>query len=174
MVGEATRPGAAAAGGTPVIGVSFDTLQTEYWVASRDAIEAGIKKRGGEMLLAVANNDSNRQFEQVNNFIAKGVDGIVIAPKDAQSVVPIIKAANRARTSRSSSTTGRPAKSAGKCVTVVADNFEITRNTVTYMARQAKQSGRRYKAMILIGDLADMNAVNRRDGFEAAAASTPT
>src|SRR5688500_17069330 len=62
--------GTASTGGgkKPVIGVSFDTLQTEYWVASRDAIEAGIKKRGGEMLLAVANNDANRQLEQVNNF----------------------------------------------------------------------------------------------------------
>ena len=111
--GGSNSTGGAGGGGNSVIGVSFDTLQTEYWVASRDAIEAGIKKRGGEMLLAVANNDSNRQFEQVNNFIAKGVDGIVIAPKDAQSVVPIIKAANRARTSRSSSTTGRPAKAPG-------------------------------------------------------------
>ena len=63
----------------PVIGVSFDTLQTEYWVASRDAIAAEVKARGGEMLEAVANNDANRQLEQVNNFIAKGVDGIIIA-----------------------------------------------------------------------------------------------
>jgi ABC-type sugar transport system substrate-binding protein len=166
--GGGTSPGG---GGSkkPVIGVSFDTLQTEYWVASRDAIEAGIKKRGGEMLLAVANNDANRQLEQVNNFIAKAVDGIVIAPKDAQSVVPIIKAANRANIpivlyNRP------PAEGAGKCVTVVADNVEITRNTVTYMAEQAKKSGKKYKAMILIGDLADINAVGRRDGFDAAVA----
>jgi inositol transport system substrate-binding protein len=163
---------ASTAGKKPLIGVSFDTLQTEYWVASRDAIEAGIKKRGGEMLLAVANNDANRQLEQVNNFIAKGVDGIVIAPKDAQAVMPIIKAANRANIpivlyNRP------PAEGAGTCVTVVADNVEITRNTVANMAEQAKKSGRKYKAMILIGDLADINAVGRRDGFEAAVKQYP-
>ena len=61
-----------------------------------------------------------------------------------------------------------PAEGAGKCVTVVADNFEITRNTVTYMAEQAKTSGGKHKAMILIGDLGDTNAIGRRDGFEAA------
>jgi ABC-type sugar transport system substrate-binding protein len=156
--------------GTPVIGVSFDTLQTEYWVASRDALAAEIKARGADLILAVANNDANRQLEQVNNFIAKGVDGIVIAPKDAQAVVPIIKAANRAGIpivlyNRP------PADGAGKSVTVVADNFEITRRTVNYMIEQAGKSGRKHEALILVGDLGDINAVGRRDGFDAAVQS---
>ena len=119
----------AGGGKKPVIGGSFDTLQTEYWVASRDAITAEVEARGGEVLEAVANNDANRQLEQVNNFIAKGVDGIIIAPKDAQSVVPIVRAANKAGIpivlyNRP------PGEGAGKCVTVVADNVEITRKTV--------------------------------------------
>ncbi len=49
--------GTSSSGGKkPVIGVSFDTLQTEYWVASRDAIEKEIKARNAEMMLAVADN----------------------------------------------------------------------------------------------------------------------
>ena len=78
------------------IGISFETLQTEYWVASIEAIQAECDKRDIRTLEAVANGDANRQFEQVNNFIARGVDGIVIAPKDGHTVIPIIKAANRA------------------------------------------------------------------------------
>jgi ABC-type sugar transport system substrate-binding protein len=157
----------ATGGKKPLIGVSFDTLQTEYWVASRDAIKAEVEARGGEMLEAVANNDANRQLEQVNNFIAKNVDGIIIAPKDAQSVVPIIRAANKAGIpivlyNRP------PGDGAGKCVTIVADNLEITKKTVTYMCEQAEASGKKYKALILIGDLADANAIARRDGFEEA------
>lgn len=156
----------------PVIGVVFDTLQTEYWVASRDAIEAELKARGADMLLAVANNDANRQLEQVNDFIAKGVDGIIIAPKDAQTVVPMIKAANRAEIpivlyNRP------PAETSGKSVTIVADNLEITRKTVEYMCQQAKESGGKHKAMILLGDLGDINAIGRRDGFEQAVAQYP-
>ena len=156
----------------PVIGVVFDTLQTEYWVASRDAIEAELKARGADMLLAVANNDANRQLEQVNNFIAKGVDGIIIAPKDAQTVVPMIKAANRAEIpivlyNRP------PAETSGESVTIVADNLEITRKTVEYMCQQAKESGGKHKAMILLGDLGDINAIGRRDGFEQAVAQYP-
>lgn len=161
------KGGNTPGGRKPMIGVSFDTLQTEYWVASRDAIKAEIEARGGEMLEAVANNDANRQLEQVNNFIAKGLDGIIIAPKDAQSVVPIIRAANKANIpivlyNRP------PGDGAGKCVTVVADNVEITKKTVTYMCEQARASGRKYKALILIGDLADANAIARRDGFDEA------
>jgi inositol transport system substrate-binding protein len=153
--------------GRPVIGVSFDTLQTEYWVASRDAIAAEIAARGARMQLAVANNDANRQFEQVNAFIARGVDGIIIAPKDSQIVIPMIKLANRAKIpivlyNRP------PTADVGRCVTVVADNFAITRDTVTFLAEKAKSTGRTHRAAILIGDLGDANAIGRRDGFAAA------
>jgi ABC-type sugar transport system substrate-binding protein len=179
LAGACNREGGSSSGGGSggdgkgaAIGVSFDTLQTEYWVASRDAIQSAVEARGGRVVLAVANNDANRQLEQVNNFIAQGVDGIVIAPKDAQSVVPIIRAANKANIpivlyNRP------PAEGAGRCVTVVADNLEITKKTVGYLAEQAKASGRKYKALILIGDLGDTNAVARRDGFDDAVRQYP-
>jgi ABC-type xylose transport system substrate-binding protein len=47
-------------------------------------------------LEAIAKSDANRQYEQANNFIARGVEGIIIAPVDAQTVKPMIKAANEA------------------------------------------------------------------------------
>src|SRR3546814_13033099 len=50
-------------------------------------------------------------------------------------------------------------------VTVLADNRRITRETVQYMVDVARERGGAYKAAILIGDLGDQNAVNRRDGF---------
>ena len=124
----------------PVVGVAFDTLQTEYWVASINAMEAELQKRGYDVIRQVADNDASRQLQQINNLISKKVDGIIVAPKDAQTVIPMIKAANRANIpivlyNRP------PADNSGKSVTVVADNFEITKNTVTYMAEQAKKSG---------------------------------
>src|SRR3546814_19976347 len=50
-------------------------------------------------------------------------------------------------------------------VTWLADNRRITRETVQYMVDVARERGGAYKAAILIGDLGDPNAVNRRDGF---------
>ncbi|MFB3784827.1 MAG: sugar ABC transporter substrate-binding protein [bacterium] len=166
LAGCGNPPDSGETPGTDLtIGVAFDTLQTEYWVASIETMRAELKKRNIRVVEAIADNDANRQFEQVNNFIAQGVDGIIIAPKDAQSVVKMIKEANRAGIpivlyNRP------PAESSAKSVTVVADNKEITKATVTYMADQAKASGRKYKAMILIGDLGDINAIQRRDGYD--------
>ena len=154
------------------IGISFETLQTEYWVASIEAIKSECEKHHINYLEAVANGDANRQFEQINNFISRGVDGIVIAPKDAHTIIPIIKAANRANIPIAIYNR-LPAKNKGVFTTVVADNYEITRNTVRFMCEQAKFTGKKHKAMILIGDLGDINAVNRRKGFNDAIAEYP-
>ncbi len=158
--------------GQLTIGISFETLQTEYWVASIEALKAECVARDIGTLEAVANGDANRQFEQVNNFIARGVDGIVIAPKDGHTVIPIIKAANRVGIpiviyNR------LPARNQGEYTTVVADNFTITQQTVRYLAELARKRGTPSQALILIGDLGDINAVKRREGFAAALAAYP-
>lgn len=149
------------------VGVAFETLQTEYWVASFEAIKEELKKRGITMVDAIADGDANRQLEQVNNFIAQGVDGIIVVPKDAKTVIPMIKAANAAGIPVV--LYNRPADtSQAKAAAVVADNYAIAKDTVTYMAEQARQADRKYKAMVLIGDLGDINAVERRRGFQDA------
>lgn len=151
----------------PTVGVAFETLQTEYWVASRNAIEAELKKRNIRMLEAIADGDANRQFEQVRNFLARKVDGIIIVPKDAQTVIPMIREANRASTPIVLFIRP-PAKSDARSVTVVADNYAIAKDTVAYLADAAMKTGKKHKAAILIGDLGDINAIGRRDGFDDA------
>jgi inositol transport system substrate-binding protein len=149
------------------IGVAFETLQTEYWVAGFEAIKAELKKRGINMLEAVADQDANRQLQQVRNFIARGVDGIILVPKDARTCIPMIRAANEARIPIV--LFNRPAdKSDTVSTAVVADNRTLTRETVSYMIAQARKTGRKHKAMVVLGDLGDINAIGRRDGFEDA------
>lgn len=149
------------------IGVAFETLQTGYWVAGLEAIRADLKQRGYTMLEAVADGDANRQREQVQNFITRQVDGIILVPKDGQTCLPMIKAANAAHIPIV--LFNRPAeKSDARSVAVVADNFALTKETVSYLIGLAKAGGSRHQGMILIGDLGDINAVGRRDGFDAA------
>jgi len=154
------------------IGVCFETLQTGFWVASLDAFKAECAQRNLKMIQAIADGDANRQIEQVRNFITRNVDGIVLVPKDAKACIPIIKAANAARIpivlfNRP------PDKSDAKSVAIVADNFALTKETVAYMVGEAKKTGRKHKAMVLIGELGDINAIGRRDGFDAAAKEAP-
>jgi ABC-type sugar transport system substrate-binding protein len=162
-----TRKGDRASG---TVGVAFETLQTEFWVAGIDAIRAELGKSQLGMLEAIADGDANRQLEQVRGFIARGVDGIIVVPKDAKSIIPMIRAANEARVPIV--LFNRPADpSDARSVAIVADNLGIARATVDHLCRLARETGKKQKAAILVGDLGDANAIDRRDGFDQAAAA---
>ena len=162
------------AGGGPklTIGVAFETLQTEGWVYAFEVIREEAKKRGITILEAIADGDSNRQFEQVRNFIARGVDGIIIAPKDAKAVIPMLKEANAAGIPIVCYNRP-PEKTDAKHAAVVADNVKITRETVEAMCQVARKTGRKHKAAVLVGDLGDLNAIGRREGFHLAVKDHP-
>ena len=154
------------------IGVSFETLQTEFWVTALKAFETELARRDIQMLQAIADGDANRQIEQVRNFITRRVDGIVMVPKDARACIPVIKAANAANIpivlfNRP------PAESDAKSIAVVADNLELARETVAFMIGEARKTGRKHQALHLVGDLGDINAIGRRDGFEEAVKAAP-
>jgi ABC-type sugar transport system substrate-binding protein len=169
--GKPARDSAAAGSGPApadrplTIGVAFETLQTEFWVAAIDAFRDELKSRNIRMLEAVADGDANRQLEQVRSFIARKVDGIVVVPKDADTIIPAIKAANQAGIPIACFNRP-PARSDAQSFAVVADNYAITKATVEHMVGLARKTGRKHKAMILIGDLGDINAIGRRDGFD--------
>ena len=163
----AATPPAGAGAKKLAIGVAFETLQTEYWVAGFEAIRAELKKRDITMLEAVADGDASRQLQQVKNFITRGVDGVILVPKDAKTCIPMIRAANAAKIPIV--LFNRPAdKTDARFTAVVADNVKLTQETVAYMIEQAKKTGAKHKAMVVLGDLGDINAIGRRDGFDAA------
>lgn len=149
------------------VGVAFETLQTEYWVAGFEAIKEQLAKRNIKVLEAIANSDSNRQFEQIQTFVTRGVDGIIMVPKDAKTCIPSIRAANSAGIPIV--LFNRPAgESDAKSVAVQADNFKLSKETVAFMIEQVRKTGTKHKAMVIMGDLGDINAIGRRDGFDAA------
>lgn len=161
----AERDGSAA--GQLTVGIAFETLQTEYWVAGFDAIKDELKKRNIKSIEAIADSDSNRQLEQVKNFITRKVDGIIMVPKDAKTCIPAIRAANEANVPIV--LFNRPAgETDARSVAVQADNFNLAKETVAFMVEQARKTGQKHKAMIVMGDLGDINAIGRRDGFDAA------
>lgn len=164
---------AAAGGGPPLtIGIAFETLQTEFWVAGYEAIKDECARRGFKVIEAVADHDANRQLEQVKNFITRRVDGIILVPKDAKTCIPAIRAANAAGIPIV--LFNRPAdKSDARSVAVVADNPGLTQATVEHLIAEARRTGRKHKAMVLLGDLGDINAIGRRDGFDAAVNAAP-
>lgn len=151
-------------GGRPKVGVAFETLQTEYWLASLNVFRQELVKQGYEVLEAIANGDASRQQDQVASFITRGVEGLIVAPKDAETAVPLVKRANRANIpivfyNRP------PAENAGEYTAVQADNYAISKATASYLVEVARERGGQHQALVLLGDLNDMNAIGRRDGF---------
>lgn len=157
----------------PVIGVSFETLQTEFWVAGYDAIKAECAAQGYEVAEAVADGDAGKQLEQVKSFITRKVDGIIMVPKDARTCIPMIKAANAANIPIVLFNRPADTEAGVKAPAVVADNLGLSKSVVEYLIAEAKKTGRKHKAAVLLGDLGDTNAIARRDGAEAALQAAP-
>jgi ABC-type sugar transport system substrate-binding protein len=145
----------------------FQDLETEFWVAGHRAITDTLREQGVEVLEYNANEDPNRQLEQVRECIAQGVDGIIIIPQDGDSAVTIIGEAQDADIPIA--VFNRPPNDRSRGITVVADNVSATEQAVEFMAQQAlvkwQVTGETVQPLILVGALQDTNAIGRRDGF---------
>jgi inositol transport system substrate-binding protein len=147
---------------------AFQDLETEFWVAGHKAITTTLAEGGHTVIERNANEDANRQLEQVNDCIAQGVDGIIIIPQDGESATTIVGTAQDADVPVA--VFNRPPSDTSKGIVVVADNATIASQAVDFVAQQAMAqiTDRPIQPLIIVGDLGDPNAVGRRDGFYAA------
>ena len=162
--GAAILPIGVRAEGVKTIAIMFDSLQSGFWVESMAVLKQKAKERGWETLETISNLDDNKQFEQVQSMIQRKVDGIIIVPTDNKATIPAIRAANKADIpivyyNRP------PAPGDYKAVAVQADNRAIMKATTEALVAKARKTGQKFQACFLIGDLGDLNAVQRRDGF---------
>lgn len=172
LAATAVAPAFAQAPPRRTIALLFDSLISPFWLAAIERFRRHIGARGWSVLEAVSNMDDNRQYQQVQSMIQRGVDGIVMVHTDDKAVIPAIRAANAAGVPMVHFNRP-PAPSDAYSVAVVADNRKLMDDTVTALIGMARKRGGRYKVAILLGDLGDANGVNRRDGFYDAIARHP-
>ena len=165
LAGTALAAGSASAA---TICFAFQDLETEFWVAGHGAITKTLKDAGHTVIERNANEDANRQLEQVRDCIAQGVEGIILIPQDGESATTIVAEAQDADTPIA--VFNRPPSDLSKGIVVVADNATIAGQAVDSIVEKAiaaKPEGK-LNAIIVVGDLGDPNAVGRKDGFYAA------
>jgi ABC-type sugar transport system substrate-binding protein len=159
--------GVATAQDGQTICFGFQDLETEFWVAGHRAITDTLRGQGIEVLEYNANEDPNRQLEQVRECITQGVDGIIIIPQDGDSANTIISEAQASDVPIA--VFNRPPNDRSAGVVVVADNVSATEQAVEFIAqkalRQFEITGEPITPLILVGALQDTNAIGRRDGF---------
>jgi ABC-type sugar transport system substrate-binding protein len=148
---------------------AFQDLETEFWVAGHKAITETLTAAGHEVLERNANEDANKQLEQVKDCIAQGVDGIIIIPQDGDSASTIVNEAQA--NDVPIAVFNRPPNDMSKGIIVVADNKVIAETTVDYLVAEALKKApadAKLNAIIMVGNLGDSNAIGRKDGFYAA------
>ena len=78
------------------IGMCFDSFVIERWQRDRDVFVSSAKELGAEVNVQNANGDVEQQKKQIDYFIKKNVDVIVIICIDPEELVDSIKKAHDA------------------------------------------------------------------------------
>ena len=157
----------AAAVSAQSVCFAYQDLETEFWVAGHRAMTQSLQEQGIEVIERNANEDANRQLEQVRDCIAQGVDGIIIIPQDGASAITIIGEANAADVPIAVFNRPPNPDNPNDAIVVVADNVAISEQAVEHLTEQAQALNldRKVQPLIMVGALADTNAIGRREGF---------
>ncbi|WP_225378966.1 substrate-binding domain-containing protein, partial [Escherichia coli] len=75
------------------IGASLLTQQHPFYIDLANAMKEEAKKDNVNLSVSIANQDLNKQLSDVEDFITKKVDAIIVSPVDSKGVqAAIIKA----------------------------------------------------------------------------------
>lgn len=91
--GQSNGSGSAA---TKSIGVSIQDLQAQFYEAMQQGMKDEATKYGYAITFTDANRDQAKQTSQVEDFLSKRVDAIILTPVDSKAVGPAIVEANTA------------------------------------------------------------------------------
>lgn len=90
---EVAEPGAEEG---VTIGLSLSTLQNPFFVTLRDGAQEAADAAGVELAVADAQDDAQTQASDIDDFITRQVDVIIVNPVDSAAVVTSVEAANDA------------------------------------------------------------------------------
>lgn len=90
------KPGKTAVEDKIQIGMSFDSFVIERWQRDRDVFVSTAKELGAQVNVQNANGDIDKQIEQIDYFIKKDMDVIVIICIDAKPLADVVSKAKAA------------------------------------------------------------------------------
>ncbi|MBT7649519.1 MAG: substrate-binding domain-containing protein [Opitutae bacterium] len=78
------------------IGVSVLTLGNPFFSVIAEGVREEAAKHGYDVVVVDGDRDVQKQANQIDDFLTKGVDAIILNPCDRQSIGPAIEKANNA------------------------------------------------------------------------------
>lgn len=90
---SSASPGAS---GGKTIGVSIQNREAQFYQEMENGMKAEAAKYGYNVVVVDANRDNAKQQSQVEDFVSKKVDAIVLTPYDSTAIGSAIREANNA------------------------------------------------------------------------------
>ncbi len=96
LTGALLLSGSIGAASAANIGVSMALFDDNFLTVLRNGIQKHADETGNKVQIEDAKNDVAKQLDQINNFIASGVDAIVVNPVDTSATQAMTDAAAKA------------------------------------------------------------------------------
>lgn len=156
-----------------LLGVTLFYRQDEFYKDLESGVRDAAAALGYELLVADAETQVVKQSNQVDNFIHRGVAGMIVCCADPNGIIPAIKRANRAKIPVV--TLDGPANG-GEVVTYVGhDNVANGRAAGEHLVQLARKRGgdEPFRVVILDYPKSASVCVARVNGFKEAIAAEP-
>jgi ABC-type sugar transport system substrate-binding protein len=145
-----------------VLGFAQSSLQSLYYKTQVETARDYAHRLGLELRYVSCEYDVQKQLSQVQDFIARKVDAVIINPADSNGLGPAVEACNGA---------GIPVVCLDRKIFggkldagFVSDNFMAGRQAAEYLGQIAK--GEKLRILNLQGNFSDRNAIERDNGFK--------
>lgn len=146
-------------GGGTTVALSVSTLNNPFFVALRDGAQEAAKKNDVELVVTDAQNDAAKQQNDIQSFVTRDVDAILVNPVDSAAVVPAVKAANEADIPVVA--LDRGSEGGSVATTIASDNVTGGRMAAEFLAEQVGSG----EVLSLEGIPGTDVARDRGDGF---------
>jgi len=144
-------------------------LQNPFFKLMGEAVQQAAKDIGGEdvkVLIASADNDLNKQFQQIDDFIAAGAQIIVLNAADSAGIAPAVRRAKDAGVIVIASDV---TAEGGVDATMTSDNYQAGYIVAKYIAERLNGKG---NVVAIVGDPVSAS-LDRKNGFDDAMSEYP-
>lgn len=86
----------SGADGEITVGYTVQSMENAYFVSIVEGMKAAAKEKNVNLIVADAAADASKHINQIDDFIAQGVDAIIISPVDQEAPADAVKKAQEA------------------------------------------------------------------------------
>jgi len=94
--GAESAAAAPAKSGGKRIGAVLPMFSHPFFVAQKQGLEENAKELGFEIDIRDGQDDDTKQINQVDALLQKGIDLLILCPRDSEALVPAVESANKA------------------------------------------------------------------------------